>query len=73
MPITDILILCVITFAFVIFAVVLAWGEHQTREIARESRQRALTGAHVASLKRGAQADGVERKAGAAAKAPARA
>ena len=71
MPIIDIVVLCVIVFAFAIFAVALAWGEHQTREIARESRRHALTGAHVASLKRSAQAESVERKAAAAGKAPA--
>lgn len=73
MPIIDILVLCVITFAFIIFAVTLAWGDYQTREIARASRQRALTGTHVATLKRNAQADNVEHKAGAGRRTPARA
>lgn len=69
MPITDIVILCVITFAFVAFAAALAWGDQQTREIARASRQRALSGAHVASLKSSAQAESAERQAGARTKA----
>jgi hypothetical protein len=50
MPITDIIVVSVITLAFVTFAVTLAWGDHQTREIARASRERALTGARVMSL-----------------------
>lgn len=73
MPITDVFILSVIVFAFVAFAVVLAWGDHQTREIARASRERALTGAHVASLMRSAGAESVERKASEKSKAPAHA
>jgi hypothetical protein len=31
MPITSVLIVSGIVLAFVVFAVVLAWGEHQTR------------------------------------------
>jgi hypothetical protein len=50
MPITDIVIVSIIIFAFVTFATVLAWGDHQTREIARASRERALAGARVVSL-----------------------
>jgi hypothetical protein len=45
MPIADIAILSLIIFAFVAFAVVLAWGDHQTRDIAAASRARALAGA----------------------------
>ncbi|HTV37523.1 MAG TPA: hypothetical protein VMF12_13905 [Xanthobacteraceae bacterium] len=71
MPITDIVIVCVITFAFVIFAAALAWGDHQTREIARASRQRTLSTANVGSLNRSAQAESAEPKAGARTKAPA--
>jgi hypothetical protein len=52
MPITDIIIVSIIILAFVTFAVALAWGDHQTREIAQASRERALTGARVVSLKR---------------------
>jgi hypothetical protein len=73
MPITDIIMLCVITSAFVIFAAALAWGDQQTREIARESRQRALTGAQVTSLERSAQTESAAAKAGAEKKAPAHA
>lgn len=51
MPISDLLIVSVITLAFVAFAVVLAWGDHQTRDIARASRERALKGARAAPLK----------------------
>jgi hypothetical protein len=52
MPITDIIIVSIIILAFITFAVALAWGDHQTREIARASRERALTGARVESLKK---------------------
>lgn len=44
MPIIDIIILSVIVFAFLAFAAVLAWGDYQTKEIARLSRKRALFG-----------------------------
>jgi hypothetical protein len=44
MPITDIIVLSVIVFAFLAFAAVLAWGDYQTKEIARLSRERALFG-----------------------------
>lgn len=44
MSTTDILILAGIVAAFVVFAVILAWGDYQTAEIARKSRQRALSG-----------------------------
>lgn len=44
MPITDIIILALIIFSFVAFAAVLAWGDHQTRDIAKASRARALAG-----------------------------
>ena len=73
MPITDVIVISVVIFAFIAFAVVLAWGDYQTREIARASRERALTGAHVAALKRGAGAETVARKAGEESKAPAHA
>ena len=71
MPITDIIIVSAITLAFVAFAVVLAWGDHQTHEIARASRERALTGGHVAPLKQNIGAEGAARKAEAKSKAPA--
>ena len=45
MSIADIAILSSIIFAFGAFAVVLAWGDHQTRDIAKASRARALAGA----------------------------
>ena len=53
MPITDIVILALIVFSFVAFAVVLAWGDHQTRDIAKASRARALAriGATAPELK----------------------
>jgi len=73
MPITDIFVLSVIAFAFIAFAVVLAWGDYQTRKIARASRARALTGAGVASLKQSAQAASVGQKAAEKGKAPAHA
>ncbi len=68
MPIIDVIIVCAITAAFAIFATALAWGDQQTREIARESRRRALSGADVTSLKRRAQAASTEREGGAASK-----
>ena len=48
MPTTDILILALIIFSFVAFAAVLAWGDHQTRDIAKASRARALAGTRAA-------------------------
>jgi hypothetical protein len=53
MPITDLVILSGIVFAFLAFVAVLAWGDHQTKEIARLSRKRALFGsdAQVVALK----------------------
>jgi hypothetical protein len=71
MPITDIIIVCIIAAAFLIFAAGLAWGDQQTREIARQSRQRALSGTHVASLERSAEAESVERKDSEATRKPA--
>ena len=49
MPITDIVILSLIVFAFVAFAVVLAWGDRQTHEIAMASRARALASTRAAA------------------------
>jgi hypothetical protein len=51
MPITDIIVVCVIISAFAIFAVVLAWADHQTREIAQASRDRAAGTVNVVPLK----------------------
>lgn len=45
MSTADILILAGIIFAFVAFAVILAWGDYQTLEISRKSRARALSSA----------------------------
>jgi len=45
MSTADILILAGIIFAFVAFAMILAWGDYQTLDIARKSRERALSGA----------------------------
>jgi hypothetical protein len=47
MPIADVVILALIIFSFVAFAVVLAWGDHQTRDIAKASRAQALAGARA--------------------------
>lgn len=44
MPITDIIIVSVIVFAFLVFALVLAWGDRQTEGMARSGRERALPG-----------------------------
>ena len=35
MPITDAVIVAAIVAAFIVFAVVLAWGEYQTRHLSR--------------------------------------
>ena len=71
MPITDIFIVSVIVSAFVVFAIALAWGDYQTRDIARGSRQRAAAGANVVALKRAvsteASGGGVREKAEASA------
>lgn len=63
MPITDIIILSAIVFAFLAFAVVLACGDYQTKEIARLSLERALFGsdAHVVALKQRVGAEKAER------------
>lgn len=44
MPITDIVVLAFIIVAFLGFGAVLAWGDHQTRDITKESRAQALAG-----------------------------
>ncbi len=67
MPITDIIVVSVITLAFVVFAAVLAWGDYQTSEIASASRAHALSGGATASQNAGAAS--AVRKAGE--KAPA--
>jgi hypothetical protein len=51
MPITDIIVVCVIISAFAVFAAVLAWADYQTREIAQESRERAVQDANVVRLR----------------------
>jgi len=63
MPITDIVIISVIISAFAIFAIALAWGDYQTREIARASRQRAAASANVVALKRATSTEAAERGA----------
>ncbi|MFZ3357931.1 MAG: hypothetical protein WCA56_11295 [Xanthobacteraceae bacterium] len=57
MSISGIVCLIAITGAFALFAVVLAWGEHQTRDIVHSARKRpASTDAGVATLKHVAEA-----------------
>ncbi|MFY9895773.1 MAG: hypothetical protein WAK63_16775 [Xanthobacteraceae bacterium] len=41
MPITDAVIVAAIVAAFIVFAVVLAWGEYQTRHLSRPLAQAA--------------------------------
>jgi hypothetical protein len=41
MPITDAVIVAAIVAAFIVFAVVLAWGEYQTRHRSRPLAQAA--------------------------------
>jgi len=71
MPITDIVIVSIIVSAFAIFAIALAWGDYQTREIARTSRARAAAGANVVALVRAASTESpkhdVRKKAEASA------
>lgn len=45
MSTTDILLLIGFVIAFVGFGLVLVWGDFATLEIARKSRERALSGA----------------------------
>jgi len=52
MPISTILILAVIIAAFTLFAVVLAWGDYQTRNVSRERRQSVGSKSQVQSLRR---------------------
>jgi hypothetical protein len=40
MTLTNTFILCGIIAAFTIFAVVLAWGEHQTRHLNRDGKEK---------------------------------
>lgn len=63
MPITDVIVVCAIISAFAIFAVALAWGDYQTREIARVSRERAAAGATIVALKRPTTTETAERSA----------
>ena len=44
MPITDAVIVAAIVAAFIVFAVVLAWGEYQTRHLSRPARPGGSTG-----------------------------
>jgi hypothetical protein len=41
MPIADAIVVAAIVAAFIIFAVVLAWGEYQTRQLSRPLAQAA--------------------------------
>jgi hypothetical protein len=67
MSIFDIFMLSGIVFAFVLFALVLAWGDHQTRRLPREQQQQqAQSGAQVVALKRSAGVDNIGREAGTA-------
>ena len=43
MSITAIFVLVGIILAFIVFALVLAWGEYQTRNISKSGRQQAET------------------------------
>ena len=54
MPITDIIVICVIISAFAIFAVALAWGDYQTRGIAQVGRERAAGSLNVVPLRQNA-------------------
>jgi len=56
MPITSLIIVATIVVAFVGFAVILAWGDHQTRNIGRDADEPVGTQAQVQSLKAAAEA-----------------
>ncbi len=43
MPVIDALIISAIVVMFVVFGVVLAWGEYQTRNLRRPGRESAAT------------------------------
>jgi hypothetical protein len=47
MPITDVALLSFFIFCFLVFTAALAWGDYATRDIAKESRARALAGTPV--------------------------
>jgi hypothetical protein len=51
MTMTSIIILAGIIIAFVIFALVLAWGEYQTRNISQSDPRNSGASAQVHSLK----------------------
>lgn len=44
MPITDAIIVAAIVAAFIVFAIVLAWGEYQTRHLSRPDRSGGSAG-----------------------------
>lgn len=62
MPITDILLLAMFIAAFVGLAGVLAWGERQTRDIAKESRAHAVASAAPAMSDKTAESRLEEKK-----------
>jgi hypothetical protein len=61
MPITDIIVICVIISAFAIFAVALAWGDYQTRDIDWASREQAANSVNVVPLRQNAAPANAER------------
>ena len=67
MPITTIIILSAIVAAFVLFGVVLAWGEMQTRHLGRD-QQRARKTAQAADSVRVIQAKAQDAGAGSASR-----
>ena len=44
MPITDAIIIAAIVAAFIVFGMVLAWGEYQTRHLSRPDRSGGSAG-----------------------------
>jgi hypothetical protein len=71
MPVTDIIVVCAIISAFAIFALALAWGDYQTRKIARTSAERAASSLNVVSLRQNAGPENAVRIAPEKAKASA--
>jgi len=67
MPITTVIILSAIVAAFVLFGVVLAWGEMQTRHLGRD-QQRARKTAQAADSVRVIQAKAQDAGAGIASR-----
>lgn len=62
MSITDIVFLCGICGGFVVFATILAWGDHQTRNMSRDRTQKPQVAAPPGlQISKGAEISKTER------------